>query len=76
MKTIQATDAKNRFAELLEESASQPVLIQKSGRDVAVVVSKVEYDRLFRTGSKKEMVREYHDESIKRYGALYKELAK
>ncbi len=39
MKTMQATDAKNRFGELLEESANGPVRIQKNGRDVAVVMS-------------------------------------
>ena len=38
MKTMQATDAKNRFGELLEDAISEPVLIQKNGRDVAVVV--------------------------------------
>ncbi|MEX2469047.1 MAG: type II toxin-antitoxin system Phd/YefM family antitoxin [Pseudohongiellaceae bacterium] len=76
MKTMQATDAKNRFGELLEDSATQPVLIQKNGRDVAVVLSKAEYDRHFKTASRKELVRQYHEESIARFGPLYEELAK
>ncbi|MCP5346680.1 MAG: type II toxin-antitoxin system Phd/YefM family antitoxin [Gammaproteobacteria bacterium] len=76
MKTIQATDAKNRFGELLEEAASEPVVIQKNGRDVAVVMSRAEYDRHFQTVSKKELVQQYHEESIKQFGKLYKVLAK
>lgn len=76
MKITQATDAKNRFGELLEEAAGQPVLIQKNGRDVAVVMSKAEYDRRFAIASKKELIRQYHEESIERFGSLYEELAK
>ena len=33
LKVMQATDAKNRFGELLEDAISEPVLIQKNGRD-------------------------------------------
>ena len=76
MKIMQATDAKNRFGELLEDSASEPVLIQKNGRDVAVVLSKAEYDKLFQSASRKDLVRQYHEESIQRFGTLYEELAK
>ncbi|MEX0941175.1 MAG: type II toxin-antitoxin system prevent-host-death family antitoxin [Pseudomonadales bacterium] len=76
MKIMQATDAKNRFGELLKDSSSQPVLIQKNGRDVAVVLSKAEYDRRFQIVAKKDLIREYHEESIQRYGHLYEELAK
>ena len=76
MKTIQATDAKNRFGELLEDAGKEPVLIQKSGRDVAVILSKAEYDRRLKTFSRKELVQRYHEESIERFGPLYEELAK
>lgn len=76
MKTIQATEAKNRFGELLEEAGNEPVLIQKNGRDVAVVMSKAEYDRRYQTIGKKELVRRYHEESIERFGPLYEALAK
>ena len=75
MKTMQATDAKNRFGEMLDDAATEPVLIQKNGRDVAVVMSRAEYDKHFNTASKKELVRQYHEESIKRFGKLYKALA-
>lgn len=76
MKTMQATEAKNRFGELLKETGSEPVLIQKNGRDVAVVMSKAEYDRHYGARGKKELIRRYHEESIERFGPLYEELAK
>lgn len=76
MKTMQATDAKNRFGELLEDAISEPVVIQKNGRDVAVLMSKAEFDQHCRTRSKKELVERYHEESIQRFGALYEVLAK
>lgn len=76
MKTMQATDAKNRFGELLDEAARGPVRIQKNGRDVAIVMSSAEYDRLFMTVSKKELIQRYHEESIERFGPLYEALAK
>jgi prevent-host-death family protein len=46
MSTITATDAKNRFGQVLEEAQREPVRIQKSGRDVAVLLSAAEYRRL------------------------------
>ncbi|MEX0901375.1 MAG: type II toxin-antitoxin system prevent-host-death family antitoxin [Pseudohongiellaceae bacterium] len=76
MKTMQATDAKNRFGELLEDAGNEPVLIQKNGRDVAVVLSKAEYDRRLQAVSKKELIQRYHEESIERFGPLYEALAK
>jgi prevent-host-death family protein len=76
MKTMQATDAKNRFGELLEDAISEPVLIQKNGRDVAVVMSKAEFDQRYATISGRERVQRYHEESIERFGSLYEALSK
>ncbi len=76
MKTIQATDAKNRFGELLEESANGPVRIQKNGRDVAVVMSSAQFDQYLQGISKKALVERYHEESIERFASLYEALAK
>ena len=39
MQIIPATEAKNRFGELLETASREPVEIAKSGRAVAVVLS-------------------------------------
>ncbi len=76
MKTIQATDAKNRFGEMLEDAISEPVIIQKNGRDVAVLMSKAEFDLHYRAVSKKELVQRYHEESIEKFGPLYEALAR
>ncbi len=76
MKTMQATDAKNRFGELLEEAISGPVVIQKNGRDVAVLMSKAEFDQRYRTQPNKQLVERYHEESIERFKPLYAALAK
>jgi prevent-host-death family protein len=44
MKTVSATDAKNRFGDLLDESAQGPVRIDKNGRPVAYVLSSDDFD--------------------------------
>ena len=76
MKVMQATDAKNRFGELLEDAISEPVVIQKNGRDVAVVMSKAEFDQRYASRINREQVERYHEESIERFGALYEALSK
>ncbi len=43
MTTIPATEAKNRFGELLEAIQRSPVKIAKKGRAVAVMISVGEY---------------------------------
>jgi prevent-host-death family protein len=76
VKVMQATDAKNRFGELLEDAISEPVVIQKNGRDVAVVMSKAEFDQRYASRINREQVERYHEESIERFGALYEALSK
>ena len=46
MKIATSTNIKNRFGEYLDNSAIEPILIKKSGRPVAVMVSMREYERL------------------------------
>ncbi|MGB6688590.1 MAG: type II toxin-antitoxin system Phd/YefM family antitoxin [Terracidiphilus sp.] len=48
MATISATQAKQRFAALLDAAQREPVRIQRHERDVAVLVSAEEYERLNR----------------------------
>jgi prevent-host-death family protein len=48
MITIPATEAKNRFGELLEAVQRSPVEIAKKGRAVAVVISAGEYQDMKR----------------------------
>ncbi len=48
MKRMVATDAKTNFGQLVDTALVQPVAVARSGRDVAVVMSRSEYDRLKR----------------------------
>lgn len=46
MKRIAATEAKNRLGAVLDDAQREPVVIQRQDRDVAVVVSMAEYERI------------------------------
>jgi antitoxin Phd len=78
MKTIAATDAKNRFGELIDMAQSGPVRVQRQGRDVAVVLSPEEFRRLSEAASGKvsPAVERLHATSAKRWSKVYEALAK
>lgn len=46
MRYVSATDAKQRLAALLDAAQREPVVIRRQKRDVAVLLSPEEYDRL------------------------------
>jgi prevent-host-death family protein len=46
MRVFSATDAKQRLAALLDAAQREPVLIRRQNRDVAVIMSAEEYDRI------------------------------
>jgi prevent-host-death family protein len=46
MKTVSATDAKQRFAAVIDAAQREPVRIRRQNRDVAVIISAEEYDRI------------------------------
>lgn len=46
MQFISATDAKQRLAALLDAAQREPVLIRRQNRDVAVIMSAAEYERI------------------------------
>ena len=48
MTIVSATHAKQNFAAILDQSQREPVRIQRHDRDVAVLVSAEEYQRLNR----------------------------
>ena len=48
MSTVSATHAKQNFAAILDQSQREPVRIQRHERDVAVLMSTEEYNRLHR----------------------------
>lgn len=48
VKTVTATEIKNRFGQYLERVAVEPVAVEKNGRPVAVLLSFEEYEALQR----------------------------
>lgn len=46
MKTISATDAKQRFAALVDAAQREPIRVRRQNRDVLVVMSPEDYDRM------------------------------
>jgi prevent-host-death family protein len=46
MKTVSATEAKQRFAAMIDAAQREPVVIRRQNRDVAVIVSVEDYERI------------------------------
>jgi len=46
MKRIAATEAKNRLGAILDDAQREPIVIQRQERDIAVVVSIAEFERM------------------------------
>ena len=46
MPTVSATHAKQNFAATIDAAQREPVRIQRHERDIAVMMSAVEYDRI------------------------------
>lgn len=79
MATMNATDAKNRFGQLLELARVEPVHVQKNGRDVGVVISPEQYEKFLELSSApkvRPIVDELLAKSIERRRSLYQALAK
>ncbi|MCZ8158327.1 MAG: type II toxin-antitoxin system Phd/YefM family antitoxin [Rhizobiaceae bacterium] len=62
MRTMSAREAKNAFGLLLDTARAEPVVIEKHGRGVVVVLAIEEYERLTegtnRSGGGRETVAE------------------
>ncbi len=79
MSTMTATEAKNKFGQLLEMARKEPVRVQKNGRDVAVVLSPEEFVEYaaFRAQPKvRPVVEKLLAESLEKRRSLYDALAK
>ncbi len=79
MTNITATDAKNRFGQVLEMAQAEPVHVQKNGRDVAVVLSPEQYRRLLAESAKPKVnpkVIELLERSMVARRSVYEALAK
>lgn len=79
MAAMNATDAKNKFGQVLEMAQAEPVRIQKNGRDVAIVLSPEQYNVLVRDSVAPRvnpLIVKLHGDSVKRWGKVYEALAK
>ncbi len=48
MKYVSATEAKQTFAAVIDKAQREPVIIRKQNRDVAVIMSMEDYQRITR----------------------------
>lgn len=46
MKTIPATEAKNRLGAILDAAQREPIVIRRQDRDIAVLLSMADYEHL------------------------------
>ncbi|MHB1103664.1 MAG: type II toxin-antitoxin system Phd/YefM family antitoxin [Devosia sp.] len=79
MAKMNATDAKNRFGQLLEMARAEPVHVQKNGRDVGVMISPEQYEKFLELNAApkvRPVVDELLAKSIERRRSLYQALAK
>lgn len=79
MSEMSATDAKNRFGELLELARSEPVAIQKNGRNVAYVVSAEQFQAMQESAvvpKVRPAIERLMARSVERRRSLYEALAK
>ena len=79
MVKIAATDARNKFGQVVKMAQAEPVHIQKNGRDVAVVLSPAHYASLTARNSEftvRPIVNTLMARSIERRKSLYEALSK
>ena len=77
MAEITATDAKNRFGQVLEMARVEPVHIQKNGRDVGIMLSPEQYQALQEAAPKvRPVVEQLLARSVERRRSLYEALAR
>ena len=78
-KVMTATEAKNRFEQLLEMAQAEPVHVQKDGRDVGVVISPEQYRELVASAANpkaRPVIERPLQESIDKRRSLYEALAR
>ncbi|MFZ0816692.1 MAG: type II toxin-antitoxin system Phd/YefM family antitoxin [Candidatus Sulfotelmatobacter sp.] len=48
MKAVSATEAKQRFAAIIDAAQKEPIVVRRQNRDVAVIISPEQYERIHR----------------------------
>lgn len=79
MTRISATDAKNRFGQVLDLARKEPVFVHKNGREVAVVLSRQAFEELQARAQQPQVrpaIEELLQRSLRRRASLYEALAR
>lgn len=61
MRTMSAREAKNAFGLLIDTARAEPVMIEKHGRGVVVVVAIEEYERLSDQARRSDTNRQHNE---------------
>jgi prevent-host-death family protein len=48
VKAVSATEAKQRFAAIIDAAQKEPIVVRRQNRDVAVIISPEQYERIHR----------------------------
>ncbi len=76
MKVVQATEAKNKFGQILDDSQIEPVVITKNGKKFSVIISQSEFERLTLANPIRPLIKKLHERSMERRRSVYEALAK
>lgn len=76
IRVVSSTEAQNQFGKLLDDAKSEPVMIQKNGRDQVVMISAETYQRIIQESGVNPHVSASLQRSMKRWDKLYQTLAK
>jgi antitoxin Phd len=49
MKSVSATEAKQRFAAIVDAAQREPIVVRRQNRDVVVILAADEYERIRKT---------------------------
>ena len=76
LKTVSSTEAQNNFGKLIDDAKQEPIMIQKNGRDQAVILSAEEFNRIASETNVNPLVKSSLERSLKRWDKLYEALAR
>ncbi len=75
IRVVSSTEAQNQFGKLLDDAKTEPVMIQKNGRDQVVMISAETYKRIIQESGVNPQVSASLQRSMKRWDKLYQTLA-
>lgn len=76
MRSVSATEAQNRFGQLLDEAVNEEVVISKNGRERVVMLSVEAYRKLRDEAGVRPEIKTALERSMRRWDRVYECLAK